>query len=76
VLLGGQRDVNEYEIEVGVPLLSKIPVVNRFFTNRITAKSESSLLLLIRPEIIIQQEQEDTLFPGLKQQLGPGGAGF
>jgi type II secretory pathway component GspD/PulD (secretin) len=76
VLLGGQRDVQEFEIEVGVPLLSKIPVVNRFFTNRITSKSESTLLLLIRPEIIIQQEEEDALFPGLRQQLSPGGAGF
>jgi type II secretory pathway component GspD/PulD (secretin) len=61
---------------VGVPLLSKIPVVNRFFTNRITSKTEVTLLLMIRPEIIIQQEQEDALFPGLKQELAPGGAGF
>jgi type II secretory pathway component GspD/PulD (secretin)/tetratricopeptide (TPR) repeat protein len=76
ILLGGQREVQEFEVEVGVPLLSKVPVVNRFFTNRITTKSESSLLLLIRPEIIIQQEEEDTLFPGLRQQLAPGGAGF
>jgi len=75
ILLGGQRLVNELEVEVGVPLLSKIPFVNRFFTNRITAKSENTLLLLIRPEIIIQQEQEDQLFPGLRNSLGSG-AGF
>ena len=75
ILLGGQRDVTELEIEVGVPLLSKIPVVNRFFTNRIISKEEKSLLLMIRPEIIIQQEQEDALFPGLRQQMSPG-AGF
>ena len=61
---------------MGVPLLSKIPVVNRFFTNRITSKSETTLLLLIRPEIIIQQEEEDALFPGLRQQLAPGASGF
>jgi type II secretory pathway component GspD/PulD (secretin) len=60
---------------VGVPLLSKIPVVNRFFTNRIISKEEKSLLLMIRPEIIIQQEQEDSLFPGLRQQMSPG-AGY
>jgi len=75
ILLGGQRVVTELEIEVGVPLLSKIPVVNRFFTNRITSKTEATLLLMIRPEIIIQQEQEDALFPGLRQQLAPG-AGY
>jgi hypothetical protein len=30
---------------------------------------------MIRPEIIIQQEQEDSLFPGLRQQMSPG-AGY
>jgi type II secretory pathway component GspD/PulD (secretin) len=75
ILLGGQRLVNELEIEVGVPLLSKIPVVNRFFTNRINAKTETSLLLLIRPEIIIQQEEENDLFPNLRSGLNTG-AGF
>jgi type II secretory pathway component GspD/PulD (secretin) len=67
--------VTELEVEVGVPMLSKIPVVNRFFTNRITSKTETTLLLMIRPEIIIQQEQEDALFPGLRQQMSPG-AGY
>ena len=31
VMLGGQRQVDEFETEVGVPILSKIPWVNRFF---------------------------------------------
>lgn len=72
ILLGGQRFVNEVEIEAGVPVLSKIPVVNRFFTNRLTSKEETTMLLLIRPEIIIQQENENDLFPGLAEQLGAG----
>ena len=75
ILLGGQRLVTELEIEVGVPLLSKVPVVNRFFTNRINSKTETTLLLMIRPEIIIQQEQENELFPNLRQEHGPG-AGY
>jgi type II secretory pathway component GspD/PulD (secretin) len=54
--------------------MSKIPVVNRFFTNRINSKTEKTLLLMIRPEILIQQETEDVLFPGLRNQLsGAGG---
>lgn len=69
-LLGGQRTSNEFEVEEGVPVLSKIPIVNRFFTNRLSSRDESTLLLLIRPEIIIQQEQEDILFPKLAGQLG------
>jgi len=76
VLLGGQRLVDEVEVETGVPVLSKIPFVNRFFTNRVTSKSEETLLILIRPEIIIPQENEDLLFPGLSSTLGGGGAYF
>jgi type II secretory pathway component GspD/PulD (secretin) len=73
VLLGGQRQVDEVEVETGVPVLSKIPFLNRFFTNRVTAKEEQTLLILIRPEIIIQQENEDLLFPGLNDALFGGG---
>ena len=75
VLLGGQRIVTEVEIEAGVPVLSKIPLVNRFFTNRLTSKEEQTSMLLMRPEIIIQQENEDDLFPGLSEELGTG-SGF
>jgi tetratricopeptide (TPR) repeat protein len=74
ILLGGRREVSETEIEVGVPVLSKIPFVNRFFTNSITSKTETTTLLLIRPEVIIQQEAEDLLFPGLQDRLGTAGA--
>ncbi len=71
-LLGGQRTVEEYETEVGVPILSKIPYVNRFFTNRVTSSEEVTLLILLRPEIIIQTENEDMLFPGLMDAVGAG----
>ena len=64
-MMGGQRLVGESEIEVGVPILSKIPVLNRFFTNRTIVKDERTLLILIKPTIIIQEEQEDALWPGL-----------
>ncbi|MHC4765839.1 MAG: hypothetical protein ACYTF2_12085, partial [Planctomycetota bacterium] len=64
------RRIDEVEVESGVPVLSKIPFINRFFTNRLTSKSEKTLLILIRPEIIIQQEHEDLLFPGLSDSLG------
>jgi len=67
LLTGGQRLVGEVETEVGVPVLSKIPVVNRLFTNTSTASDERTLLILVRPTIIIQSEQEDILFPGLNE---------
>jgi len=67
LMLGGQRIVAETEIEAGVPVLSKIPVLNRLFTNRSTVKDERTLLILIKPTIIIQSEEEEQFFPGLLQ---------
>ncbi|MEM8835339.1 MAG: hypothetical protein AAGD00_05920 [Planctomycetota bacterium] len=69
ILLGGQRLVTEYEVEEGVPVLSKIPLISRFFTNKAMSKEESTLLILIKPTIIIQREEEDLNFPGLQDQL-------
>ncbi|MBT6270368.1 MAG: hypothetical protein HOI88_08500 [Phycisphaerae bacterium] len=71
-LLGGQRTVREYETEVGVPILSKIPYINRFFTNRTTSREESTLIILLRPEIIIQQENEEMLFSRSLLDVGSG----
>ncbi len=70
VLLGGQRVVNEVEIETGVPVLSKIPVLNRFFSNRSDVKEEQTVMVLIKPTILIQDEEEEKNFPGLLDQLG------
>ena len=74
-LLGGYRTSQEFETEAGVPLLSKIPYINRFFANRITGTSERTNLILLRPEIILQPENEDQLFPGLNESLRLG-AGY
>ena len=75
--------------EVGVPVLSKIPGLNRLFTNRSLVKDERTLLILVRPKIIIQKEIENGLFgPGYERPTGlpagtpapgvgaPGTAGF
>jgi type II secretory pathway component GspD/PulD (secretin)/tetratricopeptide (TPR) repeat protein len=70
VLLGGQRIVEELEVETGVPVLSKIPILSRFFSNRIDTKSEKTLLVLLKPTILIQNEEEELNFPGLLDQLG------
>ncbi|MEM1445856.1 MAG: hypothetical protein AAGF84_07370 [Planctomycetota bacterium] len=65
LLLGGQRLVGEIEIEAGVPVLNKVPIINRLFTNNSIVKDERTLLILIKPTIILQSEQEELLFPGL-----------
>ncbi len=69
VLLGGQRLVTEFEVETGVPVVSKIPVINRFFTNRVESKEEQTLLVLIKPTILIQSEEEERNFPGLNDTI-------
>lgn len=63
LLLGGQTLAGEVEIEEGVPILSKIPIVKRLFTNRSSAKDERVLLILVKPTIIIQREVEQQQFP-------------
>jgi general secretion pathway protein D len=62
LLIGGERLVGESEVEIGVPVLSKIPGLNRLFTNRSLIKDERTLLILVRPKIIIQKEIENDLF--------------
>jgi general secretion pathway protein D len=69
ILLGGQRLVTESEVETGVPVLSKIPFLNRLFSNRTSAKEEQTLLILIKPTILIQNEEEERSFPGLSESV-------
>lgn len=63
VLLGGLKQVGEVEVEAGVPVLSKIPVLKRAFTNQSMVKDVRTLLILVKTKIIIQKEAEDEAFP-------------
>jgi len=65
LLIGGQKLADETEIEAGVPILSKIPLLKRAFSNRSKVKNEQVLLILIKPSIIILREQEELAFPRL-----------
>ncbi len=58
----GQKLAGEVTREMGVPILSKIPIINRFFTNRSSVRDESTLLILIKPTIIIPREYEEDAF--------------
>ena len=63
LLLGGQSISGEIEREADVPVLSKIPFLKRLFTNRGMSKDDLVLLILVKPTIIIQREQEQRQFP-------------
>jgi len=58
LLLGGQKMSAEIEKEAGVPVLSKIPIIGRAFSNRSRVKDEKILLILVKPTIILQEERE------------------
>jgi type II secretory pathway component GspD/PulD (secretin) len=72
LLVGGQKIKQDVEVESGVPVLSKLPIINRFFTNRIQSQEEQTLLILVKPTIIIQNEEEEKNFPGLLDKLQSG----
>jgi type II secretory pathway component GspD/PulD (secretin) len=58
LLLGGQKLSAEVEKEVGVPVLSKIPIIGRAFRNNSKIRDQKILLILVKPTIILQEERE------------------
>jgi general secretion pathway protein D len=58
ILLGGIKRLSEGRAERGVPMLSKIPYVSRLFRNVAVGRDASSLMLMVTPRIIIQEEEE------------------
>jgi general secretion pathway protein D len=61
VLLGGVKRLREGRNEFGVPILSKVPYINRLFRNVAIGRSTDSLMLMVTPRIIIQEEEEEKL---------------
>ncbi|MEM7473858.1 MAG: hypothetical protein AAF483_02640, partial [Planctomycetota bacterium] len=58
ILLGGIKRMREGRLERGVPILSKIPYVNRLFKNTSIGRETSTLMMTVTPRIIIQEEEE------------------
>lgn len=61
VLLGGIKRLSEGRNEFGVPLLSKLPYINRLFRNVSIGRETDSLMMMVTPRIIIQEEEEERL---------------
>src|SRR3954468_15089510 len=57
VLLGGIKRLQEGRNEVGVPLLSKVPYISRLFRNVGIRRETDSLMMMVPPRIIIQEEE-------------------
>ncbi|MEX2561195.1 MAG: hypothetical protein WD403_14835, partial [Pirellulales bacterium] len=58
VLLGGIKRLSEGRNEFGVPMLNKIPYINRLFRNVGIGRETQSLMMMVTPRIIIQEEEE------------------
>lgn len=58
VLLGGIKRLSEGRNERGVPFLSNVPYVSRLFKNVGIGRESESLMLMVTPRIIIQDEEE------------------
>jgi general secretion pathway protein D len=61
VLLGGIKRLAEQRRERGLPILSKIPYINRLFKNVGIGRTTESLMMMVTPRIIIQEEEEEKL---------------
>ena len=59
VLLGGIKRLREGRNEAGVPLLSKVPYIDRLFRNVGIGRETDSLMMMVTPHIIIQEEEEE-----------------
>ncbi|MDH4203756.1 MAG: type II and III secretion system protein, partial [Phycisphaerae bacterium] len=68
VMLGGLTITASRELESGAPILSKVPVLGRFFSNRSIVDDKLMLLILVKPTIILQHEAEEDAIGALARQ--------
>ncbi len=68
LLLGGLKRTAAAEKEVGVPVLSKIPIIGRVFTNRSKVADQKILLILVKPTIILQEEADAEAIAAMEGQ--------
>ncbi len=62
LVVGGLGRTTERDIETGIPVLSKIPILKRVFGSHGKRREDQTLLILVRPRIIMLQEEEDYAF--------------
>jgi hypothetical protein len=68
ILLGGIKRLREGRAMGGVPILNKIPYISRLFKNTGVGRETESLMLMVTPRIIIQEEEEELLGVDLPQR--------
>ena len=68
ILLGGIKRLREGRTERGIPILNKVPYISRLFKNVGIGREAQSLMMMVTPRIIIQEEEEQKLGIELPEQ--------
>ncbi len=58
VVMGGIKRLSEGRKEYGTPILNKIPFINRLFMNSAIGRQSESIMMMVTPRILIQEEEE------------------
>lgn len=58
LIIGGLGSINKDDQTTGIPVLSKIPLLKRLFSRNLKNNRKSNLIILLKPTIIIKEEQE------------------
>ena len=61
ILMGGIKRLSEGRKEYGVPMVNKIPYLKRLFSNTAVGRESQSMMIMITPHIIIQEEYEESM---------------
>jgi general secretion pathway protein D len=61
ILMGGVKRLNEGRKEYGVPMVNKIPYLKRLFSNTAVGRETQSMMMMVTPHIIIQEEYEESM---------------
>ncbi len=68
VMLGGLTLTADREVEAGVPILGKLPLLGRLFSNKSQIKDKQILLILVKPTIMLPEETEEDAVGALTQK--------
>jgi len=61
ILMGGIKRMSEGRKEYGVPMVNKIPYLKRLFSNTAVGRESQSMMMMVTPHIIIQEEYEESM---------------
>ncbi len=64
LLLGGMKIVEQQDLDSGIPVLNRIPILSFFFSRKGEYESYRKLLILLTANIVMPEEFEPAILPG------------